>query len=37
VARLNPYLGGLERIRQMMLDLVDAELVGHSRAAGARR
>ena len=27
VARLNPYLGGLERIRLMMLALVDAEIV----------
>jgi hypothetical protein len=36
VARLNPYLGGLERIRVMTLALVDAELQG-ALGAGARR
>ena len=35
VGRLNPYLGGLERVRQMMLALVDAQLEGLLR--GARR
>ena len=33
VGRLNPYLGGLERVRQMMLALVDAQLEGVLRGA----
>jgi Family of unknown function (DUF5752) len=37
VARLNPYLGGLERIRVMTLALVDAELEGALGGGAGRR